>query len=89
MSVREAEAPVGYIPAYIRYVVVAPTLMTFGSVAGEPVVLVAPPSPLPSTTVTPEATAALSASSSASRVVSGNSCPEIGWFMTLAPLVTA
>ena len=36
----------------------APTLITLGSVAGEPMVLVTPPSPAVATTVTPAATAA-------------------------------
>ena len=57
---------------YARNVVVAPTLITLGSVAGEPIVLVMPASPELTTTVTPAATAASSASRVMSSAVSGN-----------------
>src|SRR5580698_8917426 len=63
--------------------------MTLGSVAGEPIVLVTPASPELTTTVTPAATAASSASRVTSRVVSGNWFDPKDSLMTLAPLCTA
>src|SRR5579885_2301978 len=57
---------------YERNVVDAPTLMRFGSVDGEPSVLVTPASPELTTTVTPAATASSSAMRTASTALSGN-----------------
>ncbi len=68
---------------------VAPTLMTSGSLAGEPIVLVAPASPELTTTVTPAATAASSASRTTSSEVSGKLLLPNDSLITLAPLSTA
>src|SRR3984957_11743160 len=72
-----------------RKVVVAPTLRTFGSVAGDPIVLVMPPSPLDATTVTPAATAASSAIRVTSAARSGKLLLPKDSLMTLAPCITA
>src|SRR5580698_373922 len=74
---------------YVRNVVDAPTLMTSGSVAGDPMVLVLPASPALTTTVTPAATAASFASRVTSRAVSGKLVDANDSLMTLAPLATA
>jgi hypothetical protein len=55
--------------------VVAPASITFGSVAGEPMVLVDPASPLDTTTVVPAATAASSKALVTSCVESGIGLP--------------
>ena len=58
--------------------------MTFGSVAGEPMVLVGPASPLETVTVTPAATAAsLNCLVASSAVMSGNGLDPNDSFSTL------
>src|ERR1700691_338787 len=74
---------------YVRNVVVAPTLITLGSAAGEPMVLALPASPALTTTVTPAATAASFASRVTSSAVSGKLVDAKDSLMTLAPLATA
>ncbi len=59
--------------AYIWNWVEAPTEITAGSVAGEPMVDIVPESPVEAATTVPAATAALSKSLMTSCVVSGNS----------------
>ena len=59
--------------AYIWNWVEAPTEITPGSVAGEPIVDIVPESPLEAATMVPAVTAALSNSLMTSWVVSGNS----------------
>ena len=54
-------------------------------IAGEPIVLVVPASPLLATTVTPAATAASSASEIGSSLVSGNGLPPNDSLITSAP----
>ncbi len=56
--------------------------MTAGSVAGEPIVLVGPASPLDTVTVTPAATAASSNWRTASAAVSGIGLPPKDWLST-------
>ena len=61
-----------------------PTEITFGSVEGEPMVLVEPASPVETVTVTPAATAALSNCTVASRALtSGNGFEPNDSFSTL------
>ena len=67
----------------------APTLISLGSVDGDPWVLVTPASPVLTTTVTPAATAASSALRVASCAVSGKGCEPKDSFSTLTPCVTA
>src|SRR5450756_2854306 len=66
--VANLSAPAYPVCAKKRKSVVAPTEITFGSLAGEPMVFVGPASPVETVIVTPAATAALSNSLSASRV---------------------
>ena len=62
----------------------APAEITFGSVAGEPMVLVTPASPLDTVTVTPALTAASLASLVRSRLAeSGNGLPPNDSLITL------
>src|SRR5215472_11291144 len=65
---------------YTRKVVVPPTAITPGVVAGEPMLLNGPASPLLATTVTPAATAAWSASDTGSSCVFGIGFPPIDSF---------
>jgi len=74
---------------YPRNVVVAPTAMTLGSVAGDPMVLWVPASPEATTTVTPAATAASSAILIASSGVSGRGFVANDSLSTFTPLSTA
>ncbi len=67
----------------------APTLIRLASVAGEPIVLVLPPSPVLTTTVTPAATAASSASRVTSSTVSGKLLDPKDSLITFAPCWTA
>jgi len=64
-------------------VVVPPTAITPGVVAGEPMLLNGPASPLLATTVTPAATAAWSARATASSCVFGIGFPPMDSFSTL------
>src|SRR4051812_8006683 len=78
-------APAKPVCWYERNVVVAATPITFGSLDGEPMVLVVPESPVLATTVTPASTAASSASEIGSLPVSGNGLPPNDSLMTSTP----
>ncbi len=75
--------------SYARNVVEAPALITFGSVAGDPIVLVTPASPELTTTVTPAAIASSSAIRVASFAVSGSWFAPNDSFSTCTPFATA
>src|SRR5215469_12612590 len=75
--------PARVVCRYTRKVVVAPTASTPGVVAGEPMLLDGPASPLLATTVTPAATAALSAKATGSSRVFGIGFPPNDSFRTL------
>ena len=67
----------------------APALIRFGSVAGEPIVLVTPASPELTTTVTPAETASSSAILIASSAESGKGFPPNDSLRTLTLWPTA